>query len=220
MGNFPMPGAGLRRHADGMTNNTAGLRSTPPVLRTRGLCKEYGKGEGLVRALRDIDLDVGAGQALAIMGPSGCGKSTLLQLLGGLDRPSSGEAYLQRPAHRPDAGTVPGPASAARHRLRLPGLSADGRAHRRREHRTARAAGRAVTADRPSRPAALLERVRLSERARRLPSALSGGQRQRVAVARALANEPLVILADEPTGNLDSAATADVLALFADLRAV
>jgi putative ABC transport system ATP-binding protein len=215
-----MPGAGLRRHAEGMKKNTVGLRSTPLVIRTRGLCKEeYGKGEGLVRALRGIDLDVGADQTLAIMGPSGCGKSTLLHLLGGLDQPSSGEAYLG--GRRIDQMRERSLARLRRHdigfvfqafqlmdeltaaeNIELPVLLAG------RSPRTAR-----------RRAAALLKRVRLSERARHLPSALSAGQRQRVAVARALANEPLVILADEPTGNLDSAATADVLALFADLRA-
>ena len=135
------------------------------VLRARGLRKEYGKGEGLVRAVDGVDLDIGAGETVAVMGPSGCGKSTLLHLLGGLDRPSGGEVSLN--------------------------------------------GGREE----------LLGQVGLTDRARFLPSALSGGQRQRVAIARALSNEPLVVLADEPTGNLDSAATLDVLRLFERLHA-
>jgi putative ABC transport system ATP-binding protein len=193
-----------------MENNTA--------LRANGLRREYGRGDGLVRALRGIDLEVAAGETVAVMGPSGCGKSTLLHLLGGLDRPSSGETYLGgrridrmretalARMRRRDVGFVFQAFQlidelTAAENVELPVLLAG------RSPRMAR-----------RRSAALLDRVRLSERAKHLPSALSGGQRQRVAVARALANEPLIILADEPTGNLDSAATADVLALFAELR--
>ncbi len=152
------------------------------------------------------------------MGPSGCGKSTLLHLLGGLDRPSRGEMWLAgrrldqlgeralARMRRSDVGFV----FQAFHlmdeltaveNVELPALLAG---------LTPRAARQ--------RAADLLEQVGLADRARFLPSALSGGQRQRVAIARALANQPLVVLADEPTGNLDSAATLDVLRLFDSLH--
>jgi ABC-type lipoprotein export system ATPase subunit len=194
-----------------MTDNTS-------VLRTRGLRKDFGKATGLVHAVDGVDLDVAPGETVAIMGPSGCGKSTLLHLLGGLERPTDGEirlagrrvdqmgekalARLRREAvgfvfqafHLMDELT-------AVENVELPALLA-GRSRR---------AARAQATD-------LLERVGLADRAGFLPSALSGGQRQRVAVARALSNEPLVVLADEPTGNLDSAATLDVLQLFDSLR--
>jgi ABC-type lipoprotein export system ATPase subunit len=127
-----------------------------PLLTARALRKTYGRGDALVRAVDDVDLDVASGETIAIMGPSGCGKSTVLHLLS--------------------------PRAARRRALEL------------------------------------LERTGLADRARFLPSALSGGQRQRVAVARALANDPLIVLADEPTGNLDSAATLEVLRLFDDLH--
>ncbi|WP_225847647.1 ABC transporter ATP-binding protein [Streptomyces sp. HPF1205] len=190
-----------------------------PVLRAVGLSRLYGRDETLVRAVDEVDLDVPEGQTLAVTGPSGCGKSTLLQLLGGLDRPSSGEVWLggqrvDRLAERALARLrrraigfvfqdfhLMDELTAAEN-IELPALLAGA------SPRTARV-----------RTAALLERTGLADRARRLPSELSGGQRQRVAIARALVNEPLVVLADEPTGNLDSAATHDVLRLFDELRA-
>jgi ABC-type lipoprotein export system ATPase subunit len=184
------------------------------VLRARGLRREYGKGEGLVRAVDGVDLDVGAGETVAVMGPSGCGKSTLLHLLGGLDRPSGGQVWLNG-CRIDDVG------EKALARMRRTDVGFVFQAFHLMEELTAienvelsaLLAGRSPRAAR-RRAEELLEQVGLAGRARFLPSALSGGQRQRVAVARALGNEPLVVLADEPTGNLDSAATLDVLRLF------
>lgn len=189
-----------------------------PVIRARGVRLSFGKGEGLVRAVDGVDLDVDAGETLAVMGPSGCGKSSLLQMLGGLERPTSGEIWLdgqridrmrERPLARLRRDTIGFIFQAfqlmeeltALENVELPALLAG---------RSARVARRLATK--------LLEEVGLADRATHLPSALSGGQRQRVAVARALINEPVVVLADEPTGNLDSAATLDVLRLFENLR--
>ncbi|MGO9144121.1 MAG: ABC transporter ATP-binding protein [Streptosporangiaceae bacterium] len=189
------------------------------VLRARGLRKEYGRDAGLVRAVDGVDLDVAPGETLAVMGPSGCGKSTLLHLLGGLDRPTAGEIWLagqrvDRLTERALArmrGDAVGFVFQAFHlmdeltaveNVELPALLA-GHSPR---------AARRLAAD-------LLERVGLADRATFLPAALSGGQRQRVAIARALANEPVVVLADEPTGNLDSAATLELLRLFESLHA-
>ncbi len=188
------------------------------VLRARGLRKEYGKGEGLVRAVDGVDLDIGAGETVAVMGPSGCGKSTLLHLLGGLDRPSGGAVSLN--GRRID--TLGEKALA---RMRRTDVGFVFQAFHLMEELTAvenvelsaLLAGRSPRAAR-RRAEELLEQVGLTDRARFLPSALSGGQRQRVAIARALSNEPLVVLADEPTGNLDSAATLDVLQLFERLH--
>jgi len=189
-----------------------------PLLSARALRKTYGRGDTLVRAVDDVDLDIAAGETVAVTGPSGCGKSTLLHLLGGLDRPDAGQvtlsgrqldrlgerglARLRRDAvgfvfqgfHLMDELT-------AVENVELPQLLAG---------RSARGARR--------RALELLDRTGLADRAKFFPSALSGGQRQRVAVARALANDPLVVLADEPTGNLDSAATLEVLGLFDDLH--
>ena len=188
------------------------------VLRARGLRKEYGKGEGLVRAVDGVDLDIGAGETVAVMGPSGCGKSTLLHLLGGLDRPSGGEVLLN--GRRTD--TLSENALA---RMRRSDVGYVFQAFHLMEELTAvenvelsaLLAGRSPRAAR-RRAEQLLDQLGLADRARFLPSALSGGQRQRVAVARALSNEPLVVLADEPTGNLDSAATLDVLRLFEEVH--
>ena len=188
------------------------------VLRACGLRKEYGKGEGLVRAVDGVDLDIGAGDTVAVMGPSGCGKSTLLHLLGGLDRPSGGEVWLN--GRRIDDIGEKGLA-----RMRRTAVGFVFQAFHLMEELTAvenvelsaLLAGRSPRAAR-RRAEELLEQVGLTDRARFLPSALSGGQRQRVAIARALSNEPLVVLADEPTGNLDSAATLDVLQLFESLH--
>ncbi len=188
------------------------------ILSTYGLTRYYGAEASLVRAVDGIDLAVPDGQSLAIMGPSGCGKSTLLHLLGGLDRPSSGEVHLD--GQRIDQFGERALARLRRHRVgfvfqsfhllseltavenvELPALLAGC------SRRSAR-----------RRAAELLDQVGLADRAAFLPSALSGGQRQRIAVARALANQPVVVLADEPTGNLDSEATLDVLRLFESLR--
>ena len=189
-----------------------------PALRARGLRKEYGKGEGLVRAVDGVDLDIGAGETVAVMGPSGCGKSTLLHLLGGLDRPSGGEVSLNR-RRIDDIGEKP------LARMRRTDVGFVFQAFHLMEELTAieNVELSALLAGRPPRAARrraeeLLEQVGLADRARFLPSALSGGQRQRVAIARALSNEPLVVLADEPTGNLDSAAILDVLRLFESLH--
>jgi putative ABC transport system ATP-binding protein len=191
---------------------------TEAVLRTHRVRKEFGAGDARVLAVDDVDLEVGAGETVAVMGPSGCGKSTLLHLLGGLLRPSAGEIELA--GHRVDTMSERALARLRRDRIgfvfqafhlmseltavenvEVPALLA-GRPHR---------VARATALD-------LLDRVGLSDRARHLPSMLSGGQRQRLAIARALSNEPAVVLADEPTGNLDSAATAEVLRLFERLR--
>jgi ABC-type lipoprotein export system ATPase subunit len=188
------------------------------MLRARGLRKEYGREASLVRAVDGVDLDVPAGETLAVMGPSGCGKSTLLHLLGGLDRATAGELWLagqridqmserRMAALRRDAVGFVFQAFhlmdelTAVENVELPSLLAG---------RSPRAARR--------RARDLLEQVGLADRARHLPSQLSGGQRQRVAIARALANSPLIVLADEPTGNLDSESTLDVLQLLDSLH--
>ena len=188
------------------------------VLHTRGLSKEYGKGAALVRAVDNVDLDVARGESMAIMGPSGCGKSTLLHMLGGLEHPSGGELWLG--GQRVDTLSETALAKLRRHligfvfqgfhlieeltaaeNVEMPALLAGA---------TPRAARRHALQ--------LLDQVGLAERSKHLPSALSGGQRQRVATARALIGQPLLVLADEPTGNLDSVATAGVLRLFDGLR--
>jgi putative ABC transport system ATP-binding protein len=196
------------------------MNDSPAVLvHAKGLRKDYGSGEGLVRALDAVDLDVNRGEAVAVMGPSGCGKSTLLHLIGGLDRPSAGElsvagqrvdglseralAYFRRDEigfvfqafHLMDELT-------AQENVELPALLAGYSPNEAR-----------------ARAATLLEEVGLADRARHLPSMLSGGQRQRVAIARSLVNDPAIVLADEPTGNLDSAAAFQVLGLLESLRA-
>ena len=189
-----------------------------PLVSARRLHKEYGCEEALVPAVDGVDLDVGRGETLAVMGPSGCGKSSLLHLLGGLDRATSGELWLngqrldqmgEKDLARVRRSTV-GFVFQAFHlvdeltvqeNVELPVLLAG---------RSPRIARRRATE--------LLEQCNMSDRAGHLPSALSGGQRQRTAIARALANKPLVVFADEPTGNLDSAAIAEVLRLFDSLH--
>jgi len=195
------------------------LNVLEPVVRARGLRKEYGKGEGLVHAVDGVDLDVAAGETLAVVGPSGCGKSTLLHLLGGLDRPAGGELWLN--GRRTDRL-----GERALARMRRSEVGFVFQAFYLMDELTAQENVElpCLLAGRPPRQARLrasqlLQQAGLAARARHLPSALSGGQRQRVAIARALANEPAVVLADEPTGNLDSTAARDVLRQFAGLRA-
>jgi putative ABC transport system ATP-binding protein len=188
------------------------------VVQAEGLCRHFG-GDGVpVPAVDGVDLTIEQGEAVSIMGPSGCGKSTLLHLLGGLDRPSGGEVSL--------AGRrIDQIGEKALARMRRTAVGFVFQAFHLMEELTAvenvelpaLLAGRSPRAAR-RRAADLLDQVGLADRASFLPSALSGGQRQRVAIARALSNEPLVVLADEPTGNLDSAATLDVLRLFESLH--
>jgi len=188
------------------------------MVRARGLRKEYGKDESLVRAVDRVDLDVAPGETVAVMGPSGCGKSTLLHLLGGLDRATAGQLWLA--GRRIDQMSERGMAA-----LRRDAVGFVFQAFHLMDELTATEnvelpvllAGRSPRAAR-RRAAELLDQVGLADRARHLPTQLSGGQRQRVAIARALANRPQVVLADEPTGNLDSEATLDVLRLFESLH--
>ena len=192
--------------------------SEKALLCCRELGKQYGSGEGLVRAVDHVDLEVSRGETLAVMGPSGCGKSTLLHLLGGLDRPSAGELWLngRRIDRLPERSLA---------RLRRDEVGFVFQAFHLMDELTAQEnvelpallAGRSPGQAR-RRARQLLDQVGLADRALHLPSALSGGQRQRVAIARALTNEPLLVLADEPTGNLDSAATLEVLRLFEALH--
>jgi putative ABC transport system ATP-binding protein len=185
----------------------------------RGLRKTYEADSAPVRALRGVDLAVSAGEFVALMGPSGCGKSTLLHLVAGLDRPDEGTVTL--------AGT------------RVDALSARRLALLRRRHvgvvfqffhliehlsvlenvTLAALVGGARPAAAGRRARDLLDTLGLLDKLAELPGALSGGQRQRVAIARALANSPTLLLADEPTGALDSDGAAEVLDLFRRLHA-
>jgi ABC-type lipoprotein export system ATPase subunit len=194
------------------------VKKEESLVLARGLRKQYGSGESLVRAVDTIDLDVARGETLAIMGPSGCGKSTLLHLMGGLDRADAGELWLN--GHRIDTLSERGLARLRRHEVGFIFQAfqlMDELTSQENVELPALLAGRSPREAR-RRAQELLEQVGLTDRATHLPSALSGGQRQRVAIARALVNEPLLVLADEPTGNLDSAATLEVLRLFEDLH--
>jgi len=184
-----------------------------PLLRAIGLTKTYPDGE--VQALRGVSLDVERNEAVAIMGPSGCGKSTLLHLLGGLDRPTGGEIYFR--------GTPLSQIDRDQYRAREIGfvfqsfhvlgtLSAVENVQVPMFETTL---GRR---QRVERAEALIEQVGLAHRRNHRPMHLSVGERQRVAIARALANEPSLLLADEPTGNLDSRSQNEILQLLDDLR--
>jgi putative ABC transport system ATP-binding protein len=184
-----------------------------PLLRAEGLSKTY--PDGAVQALRGVSLEVEANEAVAIVGPSGCGKSTLLHLLGGLDRPTAGEVYYRgRPLSRIDRDRyrarevgfvfqsfhVLGTLSAVEN-VQVPMFETDLNRRQRLE-----------------RAERLIEQVGMAHRRDHRPLHLSVGERQRVAIARALANGPSLLLADEPTGNLDSRSQDEVLHLLHDLR--
>ena len=193
-------------------------RPAEVLVRAKGLRREYGSGAGLIRAVDGVDLEVARGEAVAVRGPSGCGKSTLLHLLGGLDRPTAGELHLN--GRRIDKLSERGLAQLRRHEVGFVFQAfhlMDELTAQENVEFPALLAGRSPHEAR-RRAAQLLERVGLSDRAGHMPSTLSGGERQRVAIARALANGPMVVFADEPTGNLDSAATLEVLRLFEALH--
>ncbi len=187
--------------------------SAPALLRAEGLVKTYPDGE--VKAVRGVSVVIVAGEFVAITGPSGCGKSTLLHLLGGLDRPDAGEVFFRgEPLARMDLDAFRARqvgfvfqsfhlvrTLTALENVQVPMFESD---RPRRER-----------ADRARR---LLDEVGLANRAHHLPRRLSVGERQRVAIARALANEPTLLLADEPTGNLDTTTQSEVLELLSRLR--
>ena len=189
-----------------------------PALETRDLTKSYGRGGAAVLALDRVSIRIDGGEMVAIMGPSGSGKSTLLHLLGALDTPSSGEILLGGDRYdglgdgeltrlrRDKIGFVFQffnllPSLSAEENVLLPALIAG-----RRDEATRR------------RAVGLLERVGLGARARHLPGEMSGGEQQRVSIARALLTEPEIVLADEPTGNLDSRSSQGVLDLLGELN--
>lgn len=184
-----------------------------------GVSRRYSIGGGEIRALDSVDLALTAGELVAVTGPSGSGKSTLLNLIGGLDRPTAGQLAV---AGRDLRSLTPSGLAAYRRetvgfvfqafRL-LPHLSA---AENVALPLLLAGAARSIA---ERRAADLLARVGLAARTRHRPSQLSAGEQQRVATARALVNEPRLLLADEPTGNLDSEASALLLDLFAELRA-
>ena len=188
-----------------------------PVYELRGVSKSYALGGGHVHAVKDLELTIESGDAVAIVGPSGSGKTTLLQLLGGLDRPSSGSVSFEG---RDMAAMGDSELSALRLNTigfvfqqfnLIPTLTAA------QNVEVALAPSGRKAAERRETVRALLESVGLGERADHVPSKLSGGEQQRVAIARALANEPHVLLADEPTGNLDTETGAEILDLLMSL---
>ena len=189
-----------------------------PTIRTHNLRRSYKMGGEMIYALRGVDLTIERGEYVAIMGPSGSGKSTLMNMIGCLDSPDEGEYWLNGKlvsdmrdrelarVRNKEVGFVFQtfnllPRANALHNVELPLIYA-GLKRKERLERAKRA----------------LERVGLGERMNHRPSEMSGGQRQRVAVARALVTEPSILLADEPTGNLDSTTSRDIMALFAELH--
>jgi len=188
--------------------------ASAPLLQAKGLTREF--DEGRVRALRGVDFTINEGEFIAITGPSGCGKSTLLQLLGALDQPTSGE-LLYRGNSIPDD---PNPAAYRASEIGfifqafhlLPTFTAA------ENVQLPMFESRRSGSERRERAHELLKLVGLEGRLDHFPSKLSGGERQRVAIARSLANEPSLLLADEPTGNLDSENAHAILNLIIRLQ--
>ena len=190
------------------------VQGDTPILRVENLTQSFGEGESRVRALRGVSFEARAGEVTAIVGPSGCGKSTMLYLLGLLDRPDSGEIYLRdKPMAKADDPT--------RTALRHERIGFVFQFHFLIKEFTARE-NVALPLRKAGKPPAealgqadkFLEQLGLADKAVRFANKLSGGEQQRVAIARALANSPDLILADEPTGNLDPDTSTEILALF------
>ena len=191
----------------------------PPLIEARGLAKTYRLGQVDVAALRGVDVDVAAGEFIAITGPSGSGKSTLMHILGCLDTATAG-------TYRLDGEDVSGLAGKRLAQVRnrkvgfvfqtfnlMPRLTVEENVALPLKYR-----GGVPRPERRARALRLLERLGLDQRIGHRPDELSGGERQRVAIARALVGEPAILMADEPTGNLDSGAGAEVLKTFAELH--
>jgi putative ABC transport system ATP-binding protein len=192
--------------------------NTSTVVQARDLAREYSFGKEIVHALSGVTFDVPAGDYVAIVGPSGCGKSTLLNLLGAIDRPTRGSVVI----NGSDVARM-NDRDATSFRLRnigfvfqrfylMPTLSA------RENVELPLAEAGASKSDRIARAKELLAYVGLAHRERHRPSELSGGEQQRVAIARALSNHPAILLADEPTGELDARTGAEIIGLFGRLN--
>ena len=188
------------------------------IITLKGICKTYGKGDGLVTALRPIDLEIKKGEMLAIMGKSGSGKSTLLNLLAGLDTPDSGEfIYNGSPINtknqnkmakfrRNDVGFV------VQHFALIDEYSVQQNIGLPLRY------GKLKGTSTKKRIKEIAERLEISEKLRKYPSQLSGGQAQRVAIARAIAHKPSILLADEPTGALDEETGKSIMNLFREIN--
>ena len=194
------------------------MPDTQPAVQLEHISRYYRMGESSVRAVDDVSLTIGRGEYLALLGSSGSGKSTLLNLMAGLDRPTSG-AIL---AHGENLATL-SPLNLARYRRNTIGMifQSFNLLPRMTLEENVELPLRLAEVDRSERPGRVreaLERVRLTHRVGHRPSELSGGEQQRVAIARALVNRPKILLADEPTGNLDSSTGEAILSILRDLQ--
>jgi len=190
----------------------------PDVIKLDTIRRVFGEGDHTVEALRGISFAIGAGEFVAIMGASGSGKSTCMNTLGCLDRPSSGTYWLDG---IDTAGMSPDNLAEVRNKklgFVFQGFNLLPRTTALENVELPLVYAGVPTAERQKRALAALDRVGLADRVNHTSTQLSGGQQQRVAIARALVNEPAVILADEPTGNLDTATTTEIMQLFRELN--